>query len=268
MAFWFGRFSLFVFLLSNSSAEVCAGSLAPGCWILGILSQVYRVHGCHLACLVRRLWRPGGPWGDLGTILGHWGAQERTLWGPGLDFNNFFIDLGDPFRKCFGCLVSEKTWIFISISRLFFLFCLGSESGSLGLENQAFGKGGIEKINFRRNGISHDSRVHFSWFLLPWRVAWNLMTFQRDSGVTPDPATILAGGKCVGSRALVTTIPGSLKPILKILRPRLEVLILRGESMGYMTDWKRDCKRSFAAWWPIQGRRADLKAVIYMLSSL
>ena len=27
--------------------------------------------------------------GDPGTILGHWGAQERTLWGPGLDSIDF-----------------------------------------------------------------------------------------------------------------------------------------------------------------------------------
>ena len=52
---------------------MCAGSLALGCQILGIFatrSQVYGVHGCHLACLVPLLWRPGGPWDDPGTILG------------------------------------------------------------------------------------------------------------------------------------------------------------------------------------------------------
>ena len=38
------------------------------------------------------------------------------------------------------------------------------------------------------------------------------MTFQSDSGVTPDPGTRQVEGKCVDPRALVTTIPGSLKP--------------------------------------------------------
>ena len=38
------------------------------------------------------------------------------------------------------------------------------------------------------------------------------MTFQGDSGVTPDNATNLVDGKLVGSRALSNTIPGSLKP--------------------------------------------------------
>ena len=38
------------------------------------------------------------------------------------------------------------------------------------------------------------------------------MTFQGDSGVTPDPAPNLVGGKWFGSRALSNTNPGSLKP--------------------------------------------------------
>ena len=28
-----------------------------------------------------------GVLGDSGTMLGHWGAQERTRWGPGFDFS-------------------------------------------------------------------------------------------------------------------------------------------------------------------------------------
>ena len=38
------------------------------------------------------------------------------------------------------------------------------------------------------------------------------MTSQGDSGVTPDPAPNLVGGKWFGSRALSNTNPGSLKP--------------------------------------------------------
>ena len=40
----------------------------------------------------------------------------------------------------------------------------GSEFGCPGLQKQAFGIEGIAKINFRRNSISYDSRVEFSWF--------------------------------------------------------------------------------------------------------
>ena len=41
---------------------------------------------------------------------------------------------------------------------------VGSEFECLGLQKQVFGNGGIAKINFRRNWISYDSRVNFSWF--------------------------------------------------------------------------------------------------------
>ena len=73
---------------------MCAGSLAPGCRILSIFatkSQVYGALGCHLACLVPLLWRPGGPRDDPGTTLGHWRAQGRTLGRPGLDFIDFLL---------------------------------------------------------------------------------------------------------------------------------------------------------------------------------
>ena len=73
----------------------------------------------------------------------------------------------------------------------FFLTVFGSESGCLGLENQAFGKGGIAKINFRRNWISHESWVHFSGFwvalvpifmiLVASRLARNLITLQGET---------------------------------------------------------------------------------------
>ena len=51
---------------------------------------IFCIQTCYSACLVASLWRPGGPWDDLGTILGrswgdpgtilgHWRAKE----GPG-----------------------------------------------------------------------------------------------------------------------------------------------------------------------------------------
>ena len=79
-----------------------------------------------------------------------------------LGFHRFLVDLGDPFREIFGCIWIEIHNLFTFISRLLFLMISGSESGCLGSENQAFGKGGIAKINFCRNWISNDSRVDFS----------------------------------------------------------------------------------------------------------
>ena len=42
----------------------------------------------------------------------------------------------------------------------------------------------------------------FSWFLLPWRMGWNLITFPADSGVTPDLAPLQVGGNFIGWWAL------------------------------------------------------------------
>ena len=135
--------------------------------------------------------------GDPGTILGHWGAQERTLWGQGLDFNRFLVHLGTPFREFFGYLGQKKVYYFMLASRLLFLMILGSESGCLGWEDQVFGIGCIAKINFRSTWISHDPRVQFSWFWVALGVIFMTFAaletglkfndFQDDSGVTPDP---------------------------------------------------------------------------------
>ena len=89
-------FRCLVFVLRNSSAEMCVGSLAPGCRILSIFatrSQVYGAFGCHLACLVLLLWRPGGPWDDPGTLGGIWKDPVMHRLGS----YRFFVDFGDPF---------------------------------------------------------------------------------------------------------------------------------------------------------------------------
>ena len=100
-------FPWLVFVLLHSSAEMCAGSLAPGCWIFGNFatsSWVHGAYGCHLACLVPLLWRPGGPWDDPGTILGRSWDDPGTLGGTRkgpvrsrLVFYQFFDDFGGPF---------------------------------------------------------------------------------------------------------------------------------------------------------------------------
>ena len=43
-------------------------------------------------------------WESLGTILGHQGAHEQTLWEPGLDFYYFWLHFGTPFGVLFGYL--------------------------------------------------------------------------------------------------------------------------------------------------------------------
>ena len=75
---------------------MCAGSLAHGCWVLGIFaisSQVYGAHGYHLACLLTLLWRPGGPWDDPRTLEG----TRKDPVGSRLDLFRFVAHFGDPF---------------------------------------------------------------------------------------------------------------------------------------------------------------------------
>ena len=129
----------------------------------------FGAHGCHLACLVPLLWRPGGPWDDPGTIPGRSWDDPGTLEGTRKDpvrsrlgFYRFLVDLGDSFREICGYIWTENMIFSYLFPGLLFLMILGSESGCLGLENQAFGMGGIAKINFCRNWISHNSGVILS----------------------------------------------------------------------------------------------------------
>ena len=83
LAWWLGNILVGLLACWALLSGFCfAGTLRFECvlarWLLdaGILgifatrSQVYSAHGCHLACLVPLLWRPGVPWDDPRTILG------------------------------------------------------------------------------------------------------------------------------------------------------------------------------------------------------
>ena len=61
-----------LFVLLNSSAEMCAGSLA-GCWILGIFATSSQVYGAH-----------GVSFGMLGaSTLASWRTLGRSCDDPG-----------------------------------------------------------------------------------------------------------------------------------------------------------------------------------------
>ena len=82
MAYWFGRFSFL-----NSSAVMCAGSLAPGCRILGIFATRSQVEFC-----------PCMSFGKLGlSTLASWGTLGRS-W-----------DIGEHKKGHF----EIQAWIFI-----------------------------------------------------------------------------------------------------------------------------------------------------------
>ena len=81
----------------------------------------------------------------------------------------------------------------------------------MGLKNQAFGKGRIAKINFRRNWISHDSRVNLlgCWvafgpifmIFVALEIDLKVNEFSGDSGVIPDPETEPGGCKLHNSNS-------------------------------------------------------------------
>ena len=73
------------------------------------------------------------------------------------------------------------------------------------------------------------------------------MTFQGDSGVTPDLATNLGDGKLGGSRALRNTIPGSPRPDAGSLRPD-------SRDPGTETGNLETDTGCLAAWWPLTSR--------------
>ena len=86
-----------------------------------------------------------GPWDDPGT----WEGTRKEPVRSRLGFYQFCVDLVTHFDSFLGTFGQTK--IVISISSLFSLMIFGSKFGCLGLQKQAFGKGSIAKINFRRN---------------------------------------------------------------------------------------------------------------------
>ena len=130
-------------------------------------------------------WFHFGVRGNPRTILGHWGAQQRTLWGSGLDFYRLLVDLGTPFWQLFGYLGPNNMYLFMLVSRLRFLMVFGSGSGCLGI-----GKPSIRHGMYCKNQFSQ--KLYFSWFQGPFWVSLGLvsmaflMSFQGDSGVIPD----------------------------------------------------------------------------------
>ena len=105
MVHWSGRFSLFGFCFLNSYARMCAGSLAPGCGILGIFATRSQVHGAWvsfgmLGASTLASWGPWEPFWHLGSTLDHFGTSGphwSTLgaagWTRGIQ-NGSFIDDG------------------------------------------------------------------------------------------------------------------------------------------------------------------------------
>ena len=108
----------------------------------------------HLACLLRQF-------GTLGTIercRGAWEHTEGDLGGPGLDFYRFWKDFGTAIWTFLANVGTTIVFFGMRVCRSRFLKILGSESGCLGLQNQAFGVEGIARTSF-----SHMSGLYRFW---------------------------------------------------------------------------------------------------------
>ena len=174
--------------------------------------------------------RAGVLW-DPGTILGHWGAQERTVWGPGLVLYCFLINFGTPFWNLFGHLwqqmccknqLSQKSDFSWSHGPFFIVL------GGLGANFHEFScPGDLLEIWWMSKWFLNHPR----FWELPWWVV---------SGCFPSPSNN-------NSR--------SPKPRLEILRPRLGNSRLRRE---YIIGYMKHCKQDYRASFPRKEGPADL----------
>ena len=113
MAYWFGGFSLFGFVLLNSSAEICAGSPAPGAGFLDFFANLVPMRviwhaWCLYLCVLGSL---GRSWDDPGTL----GSTRKDTVRSMLGFYRFLADLGKPFKEVFAYMWTEQIEFFIYI---------------------------------------------------------------------------------------------------------------------------------------------------------
>jgi hypothetical protein len=99
---------------------------------------------CHLAGLVPPLLHPGGPWDDPGAP----GSTRKEILGSRLGFLSILGGFRDPFLRAFWETWTKLSVFVMLVSRSHFVVILGSESGRLGLQKQAFGVRRVVKTNF------------------------------------------------------------------------------------------------------------------------
>ena len=105
-----------------------------------------------------------------------WEHTKGDLRGPGLDFYRFWKDFGAAIWTFLANFGTTIVFFGMPVCRSRFLKILGSESGCLGLQNQAFGVGGVAKSQlFTFVGILLIS-VSFS-YVCSWLWDPILMTF-------------------------------------------------------------------------------------------
>ena len=90
------------------------------------------------------LWHPGGPGADPGAP----GSRRKDTLGSRLGFLSILGGFRDPFLIAFWEPWTKMSVFVMLVSRSHFVVILGSKSGRLGLQKQAFGVRGVVKTNF------------------------------------------------------------------------------------------------------------------------
>ena len=99
---------------------------------------------CYLACLLRLIWHLG----YIERCRGTWEHTEGDLGLPGSDFYRFGTDFEASICELLAHFGTKIVFFGMRDCRSGFLMISGSESGCLGLQNQAFGIGCVAKKGF------------------------------------------------------------------------------------------------------------------------
>ena len=191
MVYWFSRFSLFGFCFVKFL-----------CWNMCWLAGSWMADSWHFCKQISGLWCPWVSFGMLGaSTLASWGTLGRSWDDPGtlgstredtvrsrLGFYLFFADLGYPFRKIFEYIWTENMIFSYLFPGCFFWWFLGLNLGVWDWKTKHLAREVLQKSTFAEiqflmipRSFFHDFGWpwdQFSWFLLPWRLAWKLMIFS------------------------------------------------------------------------------------------
>ena len=101
-------------------------------------------------------WLHFGVLGDPEAILGHWGTQERTLWGPGLEFYRCLVSLETLFWQFFEYIGQDNVYLVMLVSRFF------SNGFWVWTWMSRIGKLSILQARYCTKQLSQ--KLEFSWF--------------------------------------------------------------------------------------------------------
>ena len=112
---------------------------------------------------------------------------------PGFDFCRFWSDFGTAISEFLADFGTTTVFFGMRVCRSRFLMISGSESGRLGLQNQAFGVRGVAEISFHACWDSVDFGVISTWF--PMTLGPIVMSFRGlETGSKVRDFRLVSGG--------------------------------------------------------------------------